>query len=78
MSLLGVASTIGAILLIILFIIAKLLGAPFASGLVTIVVVVAFFSGLILFSIGVLGEYIGRIFDEVKGRPRYIIESEYF
>jgi glycosyltransferase involved in cell wall biosynthesis len=77
-SLLGVASTLGAFLLIILFIIAKLLGTPFASGLVTIVVVVAFFSGLILFSIGILGEYIGRIFDEVKGRPRYIVESEYF
>ena len=77
-SLLGLMSTIGSFLIIIFIVIAKLLGVPFASGIVTIVVFLALFSGLILFSIGILGEYIGRIFDEVKDRPKYIIESEFF
>ena len=32
--------------------------------------------GIQLISIGILGEYLGRIYDEVKERPRYIIESK--
>jgi dolichol-phosphate mannosyltransferase len=35
-----------------------------------------FFGGVQLMTIGVLGEYIGSIFDEVKGRPEYIIDRK--
>ncbi|MGJ0505879.1 MAG: glycosyltransferase family 2 protein [Methylocystis sp.] len=42
-------------------------------GFPTLVVSIAFFSGVQLISLGVLGEYIGRIFNEVKGRPLYLI-----
>lgn len=42
-------------------------------GFPTLVVSIAFFSGVQLLSLGVLGEYIGRIFNEVKGRPLYLI-----
>ncbi len=45
-------------------------------GWATIVTVITFFGGLQLFALGVVGEYIGRIFDEVKGRPHYIIDEE--
>jgi len=37
-----------------------------------------FLTGLILGSIGIVGLYIGKIFNEVKGRPLYIIESTTF
>ncbi len=42
-------------------------------GFPTLVVSIAFFSGVQLMSLGVLGEYIARIFNEVKGRPLYLV-----
>lgn len=42
------------------------------SGWTTIVTALLFFSGVILVSLGVMGEYVARIFDEVKGRPLFI------
>jgi glycosyltransferase involved in cell wall biosynthesis len=45
-------------------------------GFATIVVSVMFLGGIQLLSLGVLGEYIGRIFAEVKGRPLYLIAEE--
>ena len=40
------------------------------------VLLLAFFGGLEIFCLGIIGEYIGQIFNEVKGRPRYIKETE--
>ena len=45
-------------------------------GWATLVASIAFFSGMQLLSIGILGEYVGRIFDEVKSRPVYLIAHE--
>ena len=45
-------------------------------GWATLVTGMMFFSGVQLLSIGILGEYIGRIFDEVKQRPVYVVGSE--
>jgi glycosyltransferase involved in cell wall biosynthesis len=45
-------------------------------GWATLVTGMAFFSGVQLLSIGILGEYVGRIFEEVKQRPVYVIGSE--
>ena len=44
------------------------------SGWTTIVVSLMMFSGLQLISLGILGEYIGRLFEEVKGRPLYVVK----
>ena len=55
----------------------KLGGVPFPIGNPTIVIVVAFFSGIQLFSLGVIGEYVGRIYDETRDRPKFIIESRH-
>ena len=45
-------------------------------GWATLVTGMAFFSGVQLLSIGILGEYVGRIFDEVKQRPVYVVGTE--
>jgi dolichol-phosphate mannosyltransferase len=45
------------------------------SGWTTLVVLISVFSGVHLIFLGIIGEYIGAIFDEVKGRPHYIVEN---
>jgi dolichol-phosphate mannosyltransferase len=50
-----------------------LLNQPFQFGIVTITLLILFMGGAQLVSIGILGEYIGRIYDEVKERPQYIV-----
>ena len=42
---------------------------------ISILLIVIFFSGVQLLCIGVLGSYIGRIFDEVKGRPEFVVDE---
>ncbi|MCW5590409.1 MAG: glycosyltransferase family 2 protein [Legionellales bacterium] len=60
-----------------LFILIKtLLFGVDVPGFATITVAVMFFGGIQLLSIGILGEYIGRIFDEVKHRPKYFIDQK--
>lgn len=44
-------------------------------GFTTLIVFISFFGGLQLMAIGVLGEYLGRIFNEVKGRPVYLANT---
>jgi glycosyltransferase involved in cell wall biosynthesis len=46
------------------------------SGWTTIVVSLMFLSGVQMVSLGVVGEYVGRVFEEVKGRPLYIVKRE--
>lgn len=56
------------------YLITKLIGVEYSAGLPTTVLVVTFFSGVQLLSLGLMGEYVGRIYDEVKGRPKYIVD----
>jgi dolichol-phosphate mannosyltransferase len=46
------------------------------SGWTTLTILISMFSGVQLIFLGILGEYIGAIFEEVKGRPHYIIEEK--
>ncbi|MFI5009171.1 MAG: glycosyltransferase family 2 protein [Solirubrobacterales bacterium] len=74
-SMMGVVLSGVAFLLGVVYFALKLAGAPFPIGNPTIVIVVAFFSGIQLLSLGVIGEYVGRIYDETRQRPKYIVES---
>ncbi len=54
-----------------------MLYGPDTNGWPTIVVALMFFGGVQLISVGVLGEYIARIFTEVKQRPTYLLRTKY-
>jgi glycosyltransferase involved in cell wall biosynthesis len=74
MSLLGVGVAGFSFLLGAWYVVSKIAGWPYNPGLPTIVLVVSFFSGMQLLSLGLMGEYVGRIYDEVKRRPKYIVD----
>ena len=70
----GLFAILFSFILIIYALYAKFSGAaiPGSSG---IIIVVAFFSGMILTTIGITGLYIARIYEQTQGRPRYIIKN---
>lgn len=76
---LRMASLIGLLLSTVAFayglyeVIEKLLFGVDVPGWPTVVVSIMFFSGVQLLFIGILGEYLARVYDEVKGRPPYIV-----
>ncbi len=76
-SILGVLISGLAFLVGIVYLGLKIGGQNFPVGNPTIVSAVAFFSGIQLLSLGVIGEYVGRIYDESRNRPKYIVESRY-
>ena len=74
MSLLGGGMAFFSFLIGTWYLIQKLFHFDLTPGLPTTILVVTFFSGVQLLCLGLVGEYIGRIYDEVKRRPMYIID----
>jgi dolichol-phosphate mannosyltransferase len=58
------------------YVLQHLIGINLTPGLSTTILVVSFFSGVQLLALGLLGEYVGRIYDEVKRRPLYILDKK--
>lgn len=57
-------------------IIEKLVFNDSPNGTATMIILLCFFGGLQIFCLGVIGEYIGQVYREVKARPRYIVDTE--
>ena len=64
-----------SILAIPIVAILRLAGSHFFEGQATTLISVLFLGGVQLISLGILGEYIGRLYDEAKGRPLYIVRE---
>lgn len=74
-SMLGMAmSGVSGALVLLLLIRRFFLGAE-AEGLFTLFAIAFFLMGVILFGIGLLGEYVGRIYQQVQGRPRFVVQT---
>ena len=58
------------------YLIQNIIGISLTPGLPTTVILVSFFAGVQLLSLGLVGEYVSRIYDEVKGRPMYILDRK--
>jgi glycosyltransferase involved in cell wall biosynthesis len=71
----GVVISLAGFLLGLFFVIKRLLGVEVAqTGFTTLVTIVLFLGGVQLIGIGVLGEYLARVYDEVKERPLYLLK----
>lgn len=76
MSIAGFFLAVGSFLLGAWYAMQRLFGVNITPGLPTTVLVVSFFAGVQLLSLGLIGEYVGRIYDEVKRRPMFIVEKK--
>ena len=45
------------------------------EGMTTVIIITIFIGSIIMISLGIIGYYIARIYEEIKGRPKYIISS---
>ena len=69
----GFISVLVGLLLAIYVLISKFVYHEAVTGWSSILISVIFFGGIQLLSIGILGQYLGSIFEEVKNRPEYLI-----
>jgi polyisoprenyl-phosphate glycosyltransferase len=76
MSLAGVVLAGFSFLLGAWYVLQKMIGIDLSPGLSTTVLVVTFFAGVQLLGLGLIGEYVGRIYDEVKRRPMFIVDRK--
>lgn len=74
----GALTTLGAFLYMIWIVVARLIDPSRAfEGFAAIMVTMLMLGGLQLFAIGILGEYLGRVYVEAKGRPLYVVKTEH-
>ena len=71
---LGLITTFFSIVLICYAFISKLKGIA-VPGTTSIIITISFFSGTILFTLGLIGIYIARIYEQTRGRTKYIIKN---
>ncbi|HLW25542.1 MAG TPA: glycosyltransferase [Steroidobacteraceae bacterium] len=74
-SMVGMAVSALSAVLVLVLLARRLIVGPEAEGLFTLFGIAFFFIGLALFGIGLLGEYVGRIYAQVRERPRYVVEA---
>src|ERR1700684_2907270 len=74
-SMVGMAVSLLSALFFVFLFVGRLIVAPEAEGLFTLFGVAFFLIGVALFGIGLLGEYVGRIYAQVRERPRYIVQA---
>lgn len=75
LSLLGMMLSVASAALFILMVVRRFVLGAEVQGVFTLFAITFFLIGVILFGIGLLGEYIGRIYLQVRARPRYVVQA---
>jgi dolichol-phosphate mannosyltransferase len=75
-TILGLATTLVALMFAAYSLYVKLILHRSPEGFTALILVIVFVSGVQLLSLGMIGEYIGRVYEETKGRPHYIISRK--
>ena len=75
LSFIGVILSLGSAGLFLLLVIRRFLIGAEVQGVFTLFAITFFMLGVIIFALGLLGEYIGRIYQQVRARPRYLIQT---
>jgi undecaprenyl-phosphate 4-deoxy-4-formamido-L-arabinose transferase len=74
-SLLGITMSLLSALLVAFLLVRRFILGAEAEGVFTLFAIAFFFMGVILFGIGLVGEYVGRIYQQVRARPRYVVQT---
>jgi undecaprenyl-phosphate 4-deoxy-4-formamido-L-arabinose transferase len=74
-SLSGIVIALLSIAFVAYLAVRRLLIGPEAEGVFTLFGIAFFLIGIVLFGVGLLGEYVGRIYEQVRQRPRYLIQA---
>jgi undecaprenyl-phosphate 4-deoxy-4-formamido-L-arabinose transferase len=74
-SLSGIVISLLSLAFVIFLAIRRLVVGPEAEGVFTLFGIAFFLIGIALFGIGLLGEYVGRIYEQVRQRPRYLVQA---
>ena len=74
-SLMGMVLSVLSGLFVVYLILRRVLLGPEAEGVFTLFAITFFLISILLFGLGLLGEYVGRIYQQVRERPRYLIEA---
>jgi undecaprenyl-phosphate 4-deoxy-4-formamido-L-arabinose transferase len=76
-TLFGMVVSILSTLFVIYLFIRRLIIGPEAEGVFTLFAILYFLVGIGIMGLGIIGEYIGRIYKEVRRRPRFVIRQVY-
>jgi len=71
----GIVIALLSIAFVVFLAVRRLIVGPEAEGVFTLFGIAFFLIGIALFGIGLLGEYIGRIYEQVRQRPRYVVQA---
>ncbi|KAF0218677.1 MAG: undecaprenyl-phosphate 4-deoxy-4-formamido-L-arabinose [Geobacteraceae bacterium] len=72
-ALMGIVTSLFSVLFALLLLVRRFIIGAEVEGVFTLFAILFFFIGIIIFGIGLVGEYVGRIYQEVRRRPRYVV-----
>lgn len=74
-TMIGLGVSLASFMFVIFLFLRRLIVGPEAAGVFTLFAIMFFLLGIVLFGLGIVGEYIGRIYQEVRKRPRFVVKK---